>query len=121
MPKKIDPASAKQDALIEQIRQTLFGSKNVCILHDIDNRTDVQKQIVELIPELRSNFLIHNIPGVQRPDTMKRPWLSIMKTFLKYKYHLVSENYLLKTQNGVVATKRYILLSKDSIIDQSSD
>ena len=117
MPKKIDPASPRQDELIEEIRKTLFGAKNVCILHDIDNKPEVQKTIVDLIPELRTHFLIHNIPGVQRPDTMKRPWLSIMKTFLRYKYHLVSENYLLKTPEGVVATKRYILLSKDSIVE----
>lgn len=117
MPKKIDPASPRQDELIEEIKKILFGTKNVCILHDIDQKPDVQKQIADLIPELRSNFLIHNIPGVQRPETMKRPWLSIMKTFLRYKYHLVSENYLMKTPDGVVATKRYILLSKDSIVD----
>lgn len=117
MPKKIDTASPRQDELIEEIRKTLFGIKNVCILHDIDSKPDVQKQVADLIPELRAHFLIHNIPGVQRPDTMKRPWLSIMKTFLRYKYHLVSENYLLKTPTGVVATKRYILLPKDSIVD----
>lgn len=115
MPKKIDNSSPKQDELIDKIRQILFGSKNTCVLHDIDNQPELQEQVIALIPELRTSFLIHNIPGVQRPDTLKRPWLSIMKTFLRYKYHIVSENFLIKTPSGVVATKRYILLPKDSI------
>ena len=119
MPKKIDPASPKQDELIEHIRNTIFGTKNVCVLHDIDQNAEVQKKIMELIPDLRNNFLIHNIPGVQRPESLKRPWLSIMKTFLKYRYHIVSENYVWKKPDGsVVATKRYILLPKDSIVDE---
>jgi hypothetical protein len=121
MPKKIDMSSPRQDELIENIRALLFGNKNVCVLCDIDNKPDVQKKVLDLIPDLRMHFLIHNIPGVQRPDSLKRPWLSIMKTFLKYKYHLVSENFLMKTENGVVATKRYILLPKDTIVDTAAD
>lgn len=120
MPKKIDHASPKQDELIEQIRSVLFGNKNTCVLYEVDNQPEMQEKITALIPELRTNFLIHNIPGVQRPDTLKRPWLSIMKTFLRFKYHIVSENFLIKTQSGVIATKRYILLPKDSIIETSA-
>ena len=119
MPKKVDSSSQTQDDLIETIRGLLFGSKNVCILYEIDQNTEVQQQILDLIPALRTNFLIHNIPGVQRPDTLKRPWLSIMKTFLKHKYHIVSENYILKKPDGVIATKRYILLPKDSIVEST--
>lgn len=117
MPKKITATSADQDRLIDTIKTIAFEDKNWCILHDLDNQPEKQQWILDLIPELRSSFLIHNLAGVQRPDTLKRPWLSIMRTFLRRKYHVLSENYLLRTaEGGVVATKRYILLPKEAIV-----
>ena len=115
MPKKINATESEQDALIDNIRELIFGDRNYCILYELDKREDIHNKIYDLIPVLKSNFLIHNIPGVQRPETLKRPWLSIMRAFLKRKYSIISENYLLKLPNEVVATKRYILLPKDAI------
>lgn len=120
MPKKVVASSGDQDELIEKIRGILFGDRNTCILYDMDHNAAVQQQILELIPSLRSHFLIHNIPGVQRPQSLKRPWLSIMRAFLKKKYHILCENYICKRPEGNVATKRYVLLPKDSIVEFSS-
>lgn len=117
MPKKITATSDDQERLIDRIKSTLFGDKNWCVLHEIDNEPEKQQQVLELIPELRASFLIHNLAGVQRPDTLKRPWLSIMRTFLRRKYHVLSENYLMKREDGgIIATKRYILLPKEAIL-----
>lgn len=119
MPKKIHATDHDQDALIEKIRSIIFGEKNYCVLYEMDQRQDVHQQIEDLIPELRSSFLIHNVAGVQRPETLKRPWLSIMRNFLKRKYTIVSENLLYKTEGGVHATKRYILLPKDVLASEN--
>ena len=113
MPKKITATTDDQNAIIDKIKDLVFGEKNFCILYELDQRSDLQVEIDKLLPEIRSNFLIHNVPGVQRPDSLKRPWLSVMRTFLKKKYTIVSENYLLRLPDQVVATKRYILLPKD--------
>lgn len=115
MPKKITATDNDQDELIDKIKTLIFGDKNYCVLYELDKRDDLQKSILDLIPELRNKFLIHNIPGVQRPETLKRPWLSIMRNFLKRKYTIVSENYLHKTDDSVFATKRYIILPKDAL------
>lgn len=119
MPKVIKATSEDQDVLIEKIRDTVFGDKNWCVLHDVDHKPEVQEKIMEMIPELRKSFLIHNIAGVQRPDTLKRPWLSIMRTFLRKKYHVLSENYVVKRPEGLVATKRYVLLPKKELEEAS--
>jgi hypothetical protein len=118
MPKKITATSDDQDQLIESIKNILFGDKNWCILHEIDQKPEKQQEVLDLIPELRKSFLIHNLAGVQRPDSLKRPWLSIMRTFLRRKYHVLSENYLMKHSDtgDIIATKRYILLPKEAIL-----
>lgn len=113
MPKKLQINDTDQDLLIEDIRKIIFGEKNTCILYELDKNEEIQEKILNLIPSLRNKFLIHNIPGVQRPETLKRPWLSIMRSFLKRKYSIISENYIIKTDNGNIPTKRYILLSNE--------
>lgn len=116
MPKKITATSDDQEKLIETIKTIIFGDRNWCVLHDMDHQPDKQQSVLDLIPQLRSSFLIHNLAGVQRPDTLKRPWLSIMRTFLRRKYHVLSENYLMKQSDGkVIATKRYVILPKEAI------
>lgn len=116
MPKKITATENDQEKLIDSIKTIIFGDKNWCVLHDIDQQPEKQQQVLDLIPNLRQNFLIHNLAGVQRPDTLKRPWLSIMRTFLRRRYHVLSENYLMKTSDGgIIATKRYVLLPKEAI------
>lgn len=121
MPKKVLASSEEQDRLIEQIRRLIFGDRNTCILHEMDHKPEVQEKVMALLPALRAHFLIHNIPGVQRPQSLKRPWLSIMRAFLKRKYHILCENYVWKRPEGTVATKRYVLLPKESIVDVDVD
>jgi hypothetical protein len=117
MPKKITATPDDQERLIDSIKSILFGERNWCVLHDIDSQPELQQRVLDLIPDLRQSFLIHNLAGVQRPGTLKRPWLSIMRTFLRRKYHVLSENYLVKkSDGGIIATKRYVLLPKEAIV-----
>lgn len=117
MPKRITATEDEREIIINEIKETIFGDKNWCILYDLDRNPDVNHKIGELIPKIKSAFLIHNMAGIQRPETLKRPWLSIMRTFLKQKYHIIGENHIVRREGNVIATKRYVLVPKGLIAD----
>mgnify|MGYP000182541168 CR=1 FL=1 len=50
---------------------------------DLDNEYDKQKQIMELIPEIRKYYSFNGIKAVGEPNKIKRPWLSIIKHLIK--------------------------------------
>lgn len=116
MPKKPEN-DEKQSELLERIRLLVFGSSKTCLLSELDEKTDMHAAVLGLIPELRVHFHIHNIPGIQRPETLKRPWLSIARNLLRRKYHFLSENCIYKKDGKPVHTKRYMLVPKELLQD----
>jgi hypothetical protein len=90
----------EQDEIIEQIIKILDLENNATYtLHELDNNKANQKQIMELIPEIRKWFSFNGIKAVGEPSKIKRPWLSIIKHLLKSKYNIESKDFQF-TENG---------------------
>ena len=90
----------EQDELICKIITILDLENNATYtLHELDNNKVIQKQIMELIPEIRKWFSFNGIKAVGEPSKIKRPWLSIIKHLLKTRYNIESKDFQF-TENG---------------------
>jgi hypothetical protein len=49
----------------------------------LDNDLKIQKEIIDLIPEIRKVFSFKQLKAVGEPKIIKRPWLSIIKQLTK--------------------------------------
>jgi hypothetical protein len=90
----------EQDEIIDKIISILdLENKNTYTLYELDKNEEIQKQIMELIPEIRKWFSFNGIKAVGEPSKIKRPWLSIIKHLLKTKYNIESKDFQF-TENG---------------------
>ena len=90
----------EQDEIIEKIITILdLENKTTYTLYELDNNEEIQKQIMELIPEIRKWFSFNGIKAVGKPSKIKRPWLSIIKHLIKSKYKMESKDFQF-TENG---------------------
>lgn len=91
----------EQEEIVDKIISILdLENNNIINLCDLDNEYDKQKQIMELIPEIRKWFSFNNMKAVGEPSKRKRPWLCIIKQLTKSKYNLISEDFRI-IDNGV--------------------
>ncbi len=74
----------------------------------LDNNKKVQKQIMELIPEIRKWYAFNNMKAVGEPDKRKRPWLSIIKHLLKTKYTIENKEHQFKNNEKWIKSPMYI-------------
>ena len=63
---------------------------NSIMLSDLDTDAEKQKQIMDLLPKIRTYFSMSRITAFAYPDSAKRPWLSIIRHLLKDDYDMVS-------------------------------
>ena len=90
----------EQYEIIDKIITILdLENKHTYTLYELDNNEEIQKQIMELIPEIRKWFSFNGIKAVGEPSKIKRPWLSIIKHLIKSKYKLESRDFQF-TENG---------------------
>jgi len=84
----------EQNEIIDKIITILdLENKNNYTLYELDNNKEIQKQIMELIPEIRKWFSFNGIKAVGEPSKIKRPWLSIIKHLIKSKYNMESKDF----------------------------
>ena len=99
----------EQDEIIDKIITILdLENKNTYTLYELDKNEEIQKQIMELIPEIRKWFSFNGIKAVGEPTKIKRPWLSIIKHLTKTKYTLESKEYRFCIDNNFARTQKYI-------------
>jgi len=90
----------EQEEIVDKIVKILdLENKTEYTLYELDNNEEIQKQIMELIPEIRKWFSFNGIKAVGEPQKIKRPWLSIIKHLIKLKYNIKSVDYHF-TENG---------------------
>jgi hypothetical protein len=101
----------EQDEIVEKIITILdLENKNTYTLYELDNNEEIQKQIMELIPEIRKWYSFNGIKAVGEPNRIKRPWLSIIKQLTKSKYNLLIKE-LRYTDKGIqIKTQHYTFL-----------
>lgn len=76
----------EQDNITDKIISILdLENNNTYTLYELDQNGEIQKQIMELIPEIRKWFAFNNMKAVGEPERIKRPWLSIIKKLVQPK------------------------------------
>ena len=98
----------EQDEVVEKIITILdLENKNTYTLYELDKNEEIQKQIMELIPEIRKWFSFNGIKAVGEPIKIKRPWLSIIKHLIKSKYNMESLDYHFTENKKNIRTQMY--------------
>ena len=101
----------EQDEIIDKICDILdLENKNTYTLYELDKNEEIQKQIMELIPEIRKWFSFNHMKAVGEPEKIKRPWLSIIKFFTKTKYILESKDFQFTENGKYIRTHKYIFI-----------
>ena len=100
----------RQAALIDQLRDIVFLDKKPITLYTIDNSPELQERIMAMRDILRTEFYLQHETALQKPDVLKRPWLSLIKSILGKRYDLLIEDY--RDREKGVRTKRYHLVDK---------
>ena len=99
----------EQDGIIDKIISILdLKNKNTYTLYELDKNEELQKQIMELIPEIRKWFAFNNMKAVGEPERIKRPWLSIIKNLLKSKYTIENKEHQFKINEKWIKSPIYI-------------
>jgi hypothetical protein len=86
---------------------------NYVILYYLDNDNYKQKQILDLIPEIRKYYNFSKIPGAYYSNNrIVRPWLSIIKYLTKKQFTISSSEFRIKINDKVIRTKKYLFIKK---------
>lgn len=101
----------EQEEIVDKIVGILdLENKNYYTLYELDNNEEIQKKIMELIPEIRKWYSFNGMKAVGEPEKIKRPWLSIIKQLTKTKYNLLIKE-LRYTDKGIqIKTQHYTFL-----------
>jgi len=98
----------EQEEIVDKIIEILdLENKKSYTLYELDNNEEIQKQIMELIPEIRKWYSFNGMKAVGDPERIKRPWLSIIKHLIKSKYNMVSKDFQFTQDGRYVRTHIY--------------
>jgi hypothetical protein len=98
----------EQEEIVDKIISILdLENESEYTLYELDKNEKIQKQIMNLIPEIRKWFSFNNMKAVGEPNKRKRPWLSIIKNLLKTKYNIVSCDYRILDNGKEIRTHKY--------------
>ena len=98
----------EQEEIVDKIILILdLENKNTYTLYELDNNENIQKQIMDLIPEIRKWFSFNGIKALGEPSKIKRPWLSIIKHLTKTKYNIESKDFQFTEDGKYIRTHSY--------------
>jgi len=98
----------EQEDIVDKIVKILdLENKTEYTLYELDKNEEIQKQIMELIPEIRKYYAFNNLKAVGEPNKRKRPWLSIIKNLLKSKYTIESVDFRMMDNDVEIRTHKY--------------
>lgn len=98
----------EQEDIVDKIVKILdLENKTEYTLYELDKNEEIQKQIMELIPDIRKYYSFNGIKAVGEPSKIKRPWLSIIKHLIKMKYSMVSLDYHFTEEGNHIRTQKY--------------
>jgi hypothetical protein len=101
----------EQEEIVDKIVKILdLESKTEYTLYELDKNEEIQKQIMELIPEIRKYYSFNGMKAVGEPHKIKRPWLSIIKHLIKMKYTMVSLDYHFTEKGKHIRTQKYCFI-----------
>lgn len=118
------PKSRKFAVEQADIQNKIIGLLNLegngFYLYDLDRNKDLQKQIMDMVPDIWKCFPHVNITGLIYPDKCKRPWLSIVRGVIKNRFTLKYKSCRYQTNGGSTHTMRYFLERKTVTTPQTT-
>ena len=88
---------SEQEEICDKVIDILeLDNKNSFVLYELDNNTEKQQKIIDLIPEIRKYFSFSSMTGVSNPNKVKRPYMSIIRNICKLKYNVIPTNYYVR-------------------------
>ena len=84
-----------------------LDENNQVILYHLDNDEKKINKIMELIPELRKYFSFRDISGLEKTETVKRPWLSIIRQITKITHTMSYKDKQLSINNNKIRSIIY--------------
>ena len=98
----------EQEEIVNKIITILdLENKTEYTLYELDKNKEIQKKIMELIPEIRKYYSFNGMKAVGEPNKIKRPWLSIIKHLIKKRYNMVSLDYHFTEDGNHFRTQKY--------------
>lgn len=98
----------EQEEIVDKIISILdLENKTEYTLYELDQNKEIQKKIMELIPEIRKYYAFNNMKAIGEPNKRKRPWLSIIKNLLKSKYTIESVDFRMMDNDVEIRTHKY--------------
>ena len=85
---------------------------NQISLYCLDRDPNKIKQIMDLIPDLRKYFSFRNMVGIQFPEKLKRPWLSIIRHITKLTHHYTCDHKYILVDDKYIKTPIYTFIRK---------
>ena len=101
----------EQEEIVDKIIYILdLENKTEYTLYELDKNEEIQKKIMELIPEIRKYYSFNGIKAVGEPNKIKRPWLSIIKHLIKLKYIIITSfSYITEDKSQ---TQKYLFVKR---------
>jgi hypothetical protein len=106
----------EQDEILDKVIDILeLDEENSITLYELDNDTEKQQKILNLIPNIRKYFSYKNVVGIANPTQCKRPYYSIIKFLTKSKYNIYNSDYRIMVDKNKIRTTKYIFsIKKDT-------
>jgi hypothetical protein len=84
------------------------------LLNLLNSNNDKQKidKIMTLSPELRKYFTFYHIVGLESPETVKRPWLSIIRHITKITHKMTYKDKQITINGKIIRSKIYTFIKK---------
>jgi len=89
-----------------------LDENNQIILYHLDNDEKKINKIMDLIPELRKYFSFCNISGLEKTETSKRPWLSIIRQITKLTHEMNYKDKQLTINGKKIRSRIYTFIKK---------
>ncbi len=102
----------EQLELSDKIINILNLTNNQITLYELDKSPEKTNAILLLLPELRKYFTFRNVCGIEKPENMKRPWLSIIKHVTKITHNMTSKEKMITIEKKPIVTRLYIFTKK---------
>lgn len=100
MPKKVEQYINERKEVFDRLLVILgINEENTFYLHDIDNNINKQKEIMNLVPDVKKYFICSTWTCFAKND-VKRFYLSLIKYLMKdMNYNMISSRASLKDNN----------------------
>lgn len=113
MRKKNEVYKNEQLYLSHKIIEILnLNKNNQILLYDLDNDKNKQQQILDLVPELRKYFSFRNMVGVENPEKLKRPYMSIIRHITKLTHTITHKQKKITINHKPIVTSLYTFTEK---------